>query len=197
MVLAEAKVEETQQKLALLKSDPVLFAKTFLKDKKNKPWTAYWYQEKILRSDKRFLLICTSRQIGKSESAAAMAIHRAVCWPNQVVLLISRSQEQANYMLKKVRRMIEDSLLESTLKGRPVKVVPEPKVGDAMKALEKVGIKGRTFTDQRGRKWFFDKLGRQFEEKVVGPGTGLFTIFHDGRRSVRLFNPDCSNRHYL
>ena len=57
--------------------------------------------------------------------------------------------------------------IKSTLKGRPVKVVPETKVGDALKALEEVGIKGRTFTDQRGRKWVFDKLGRQFEEKVV------------------------------
>ena len=58
------------------------------------PW-----QSRLLQSQAKQILICCSRQAGKSQSTAAKALHRALCWPGQLVVILSASQKQANEFL--------------------------------------------------------------------------------------------------
>jgi len=76
--------------------DPVLFAQDAL-DFNPDPW-----QEKALRwSGKRLLLNCC-RQSGKSTTAAILGLHRALFYPDSLVLLISPSLRQSNELFRKV-----------------------------------------------------------------------------------------------
>ncbi len=46
------------------------------------------WQEKAIRSDAKRKLLCCSRQSGKSETAAARALHLALYEPGALILLI-------------------------------------------------------------------------------------------------------------
>jgi hypothetical protein len=59
-------------------------------------------QAQVLMSAKpRILLNCT-RQWGKSTTAAVLALHRALYYPNSLVLLVSPSQRQSSELFRKV-----------------------------------------------------------------------------------------------
>ena len=60
------------------------------------------WQREVLRSGaKRILLLC-GRQVGKSTTAAALALHQALYIPDSLVLLISPSQRQSSELFRKV-----------------------------------------------------------------------------------------------
>ena len=54
------------------------------------PW-----QSQLLRSPSKQLLLCCSRQAGKSQGAAAMALSHALVRPNSLILIFSRTIRQA------------------------------------------------------------------------------------------------------
>jgi len=77
------------------------------------PW-----QAQLLRSDaKRMLLLC-SRQAGKSQTAAALAIKTALCDPG-LILILAPSERQAGELLKDKLVPVYQAL------GSPVPVVRE------------------------------------------------------------------------
>jgi hypothetical protein len=64
------------------------------------------WQADLLRSDKRQVAVCCSRQCGKSSTAALKATHRAVYHPGSLVLVVSPSQRQSNELFRKVSLLV-------------------------------------------------------------------------------------------
>lgn len=77
------------------------------------PW-----QEKLLRSDARRMLMLASRQSGKSSVAAALALQVALLRPHSPVLLLSPTLRQSGELFRKVTGLF------SALK-RPLGVIAE------------------------------------------------------------------------
>ncbi len=71
------------------------------------------WQADVLRSPSSRILLCCSRQVGKSTIAAVKAIHTALHTPGSLTLLVAPSQRQAIELFKAVLRLYR------TL-GRPV-----------------------------------------------------------------------------
>src|SRR5262245_13378358 len=61
------------------------------------PW-----QARLLRSDASRILLLASRQAGKSEVAAALALREALVVPGSLVLLLSPSERQSGELQTKV-----------------------------------------------------------------------------------------------
>ena len=102
--------------------DPVAFARVALSFNPD-PW-----QEQALRwSGKRLLLNC-SRQSGKSTTAAILALHKALFYPDSLILLVSPSLRQSGELFRKVAdflkaleiqpRLLEDNRLSLTLTNK-------------------------------------------------------------------------------
>jgi Phage Terminase len=60
------------------------------------------WQRRILRSESRKILVNVHRQGGKSTTTSGLAIHTALFNPEALVLLVSRTQRQANLLFDKV-----------------------------------------------------------------------------------------------
>ena len=60
------------------------------------------WQSRILRGRHRRLLLCCSRQAGKSTVAAVLALHDAVYRPGSLILLLSPSQRQSGEIFRKL-----------------------------------------------------------------------------------------------
>ena len=75
--------------------DPVLFAK--LLGFEPDPW-----QEKVLSSNSKRLILNCSRQSGKSTTASILALHRAIYYPENLILLVSPSLRQSSELFRKV-----------------------------------------------------------------------------------------------
>jgi len=101
--------------------DPVLFARLlgFNPD----PW-----QEKVLSSSSKRLMLNCSRQSGKSTTASILALHRAIFYPDNLVLLVSPSLRQSSELFRKVGeqlkklqckpKLLEDNKLSCTLENK-------------------------------------------------------------------------------
>jgi hypothetical protein len=101
--------------LARMQNDPALIlqAARFQPD----PW-----QAQLLRSQSERMLLLCSRQAGKSQTAAALALREALFRPPALVLLLSPTLRQSGELFKdKVRRLYH------TL-GKPVACVQETQV---------------------------------------------------------------------
>ncbi len=86
----------TEKKRREGKADAVVFAK--MCGISPDPW-----QEKVLRSQSKRILLNCSRQSGKSTVSSLVACHHAVYNPGSTVLLISPSLRQSGELLRKVR----------------------------------------------------------------------------------------------
>jgi hypothetical protein len=60
-----------------------------------------WQRQLLMHEFHRTLLLC-SRQAGKSQVAAALALGRALLEPGSLILLLSRAERQATELLRKV-----------------------------------------------------------------------------------------------
>ena len=60
------------------------------------------WQREVLQSDARRMLLNCSRQSGKSTTAAALALHRAIYYPGSLILLVSPSLRQSGELFRKV-----------------------------------------------------------------------------------------------
>src|SRR6185369_1711791 len=65
------------------------------------------WQEGLLRSTSRRLLLLTCRQGGKTETAAALALHTALIQPKALLLLLSPSERQSGELAMKVNNFFE------------------------------------------------------------------------------------------
>ena len=99
--------------------DPTLFAEEALQYKLDS------WQKQALRWTGKKMLLCCSRQSGKSTVSAIIAAHRALFFPKSLTLLVSPSQRQSSELFKKVTdelgklseqpKKIEDNRLSVTL----------------------------------------------------------------------------------
>lgn len=80
------------------------------------PW-----QRRLLRSDRRKIIVNVARQQGKSTTAAAKALHRALFWPKSLILIVAPAVPQA----QELRRKIDEHV--RTLKTVSLKTVTENK----------------------------------------------------------------------
>ena len=76
--------------------DPVTFAIDRLEFYPD-PW-----QERVLRSAKRQVLLNCTRQAGKSTTTAVIAAHTAIYRPDSLILLVSKAQRQSAELFAKV-----------------------------------------------------------------------------------------------
>jgi len=101
--------------------DPVLFAKLL-------GFNPDSWQEKVLGSTSRRLILNCSRQSGKSTTAAILALHRAAYYPENLILLVSPSLRQSSELFRKVSdllnklgikpRLTEDNKLSCTFDNK-------------------------------------------------------------------------------
>jgi len=73
-------------------------------------------QAQVLRSTKPRLLLNCTRQWGKSTTAAALALHRALYYANSLILLASPSQRQSSELFRKVAAFLNQLAI------KPIKV---------------------------------------------------------------------------
>lgn len=76
--------------------DPVWFAREAL------GFDPDAWQARVLRSNRRRLILNCCRQSGKSTTAAILALHRALYYPRSLVLLVSPSLRQSSELFRKV-----------------------------------------------------------------------------------------------
>ena len=110
--------------------DPVTFARrrfrAFDREKGTRiPFVPDAWQERVLRSRHRRLILLCSRQTGKSTTAAAHAVEHATQTPHALVLLVSPSERQSKELFLKVMAflrsmrtppsLIEDNKSSATL----------------------------------------------------------------------------------
>ena len=63
------------------------------------------WQLAVLRSNAKRILLCCSRQSGKSTVSAAIALHTCLYIPNSLVLIVSKAQRQSEELLRKAREL--------------------------------------------------------------------------------------------
>jgi hypothetical protein len=83
--------------------------------------TLDWWQEKVVDSRSKRLLLNCSRQIGKSTITAVLVIHTALYDPNSLILLLSPSERQSQELFRKCLEIYASI-------GRPVDADAENKL---------------------------------------------------------------------
>jgi hypothetical protein len=96
-------------------SEPALFGHRVAKALGFADGLDQWQQD-LLRSPALQIIMLASRQSGKSTVAAILGLHRAIYWPNSLVLLLSPSLRQSQELFRRVKEAYSE-LPEST---RPV-----------------------------------------------------------------------------
>lgn len=76
--------------------DPAMFARDVLQ------FEADDWQARVLRWNGKRLLMNCSRQSGKSQTAATFATHRALYYPDSLILVVSPSERQSREFFRKI-----------------------------------------------------------------------------------------------
>jgi hypothetical protein len=101
--------------------DPVYFAKTYFKivsvDDGLIPFDLYEYQEKAIRifQTHRNMLMCASRQCGKTSFATVILLHTALFNNNKLIAILANKEATSKEILERVKRAYE--YLPAFLKG--------------------------------------------------------------------------------
>jgi hypothetical protein len=90
--------------------DPVAFATDQLN------WTPDPWQAEVLREPSKRVLLCCSRQAGKSTTVAVMALHTALYRPGSLILLLSPTDRQSKNLFQKVVAFLRALKEKPTLK---------------------------------------------------------------------------------
>ena len=72
------------------------------------PW-----QKRLLRSRSKKIIVNVARQQGKSTTAAAKAVHRAVFWPGSLILIVAPAVPQAGELRRKIDEHLRNLKLET------------------------------------------------------------------------------------
>lgn len=113
--------EWKKAELLRCKNDPVYFAETYFKivhvDHGLIPFTLYDYQKKAIRimNDHRHMLMCASRQCGKTSVATVIVLHAALFNEQKKIGLLANKAPTAREILKRIQRAYEH--LPDWLKG--------------------------------------------------------------------------------
>lgn len=86
--------------------DPTIWAYAVLVDKQGKQLKLHGFQDKIINDKHRYVVVAGANQIGKSWTICIKAVHHALYVPNASVLIVSRSEQQAIYMLDEIKWMM-------------------------------------------------------------------------------------------
>lgn len=112
---------EQQLELARCIADPVYFAEKYFKivhvDKGLIPFTLYEYQKRAIETmnHHRHMLMCASRQCGKTSVATVIVLHTALFNKNKKIGLLANKAPTAREILKRIQRAYE--YLPDFLKG--------------------------------------------------------------------------------
>jgi hypothetical protein len=123
---------------ALGASDPVIWAR-------RKGWHPDPVQATILRNKSKRVLLCCSRQFGKSTTAAAVAGHAAVTRPGSMILLVSPSQRQSIELFSKVKvytrgeKKLKDGAFEQHLANNS-RIVAVPGTEETIRSFSSVDL---------------------------------------------------------
>jgi hypothetical protein len=79
-------------------------------------WTPDPWQADVLREPSKRVLLCCSRQAGKSTTVAVMALHCALYHPGALVLLLSPTDRQSKNLFNKVVAFLRSLKEKPTLK---------------------------------------------------------------------------------
>jgi reverse gyrase len=90
--------------------DPVTFARKILK------FEPFSYQVQLLRDQNKRIVVCAGRQVGKSTTIAAKAIHFAVTNPRTTTLIVSPTLRQSMLMFDKILDFLENSPLRRSVR---------------------------------------------------------------------------------
>jgi len=110
LLRTERRLATRKSEPTLLYCDPVFFAHQRLGFDPDE------WQEKVLQSESKRLLLNCCRQSGKSTTTAALALHVALYTPQALVLLVSPSLRQSAELFRKVQGFL------SALPVRPARV---------------------------------------------------------------------------
>lgn len=76
------------------------------------------WQQGLLRSTARRVVVACARQVGKTHTTSIKAVHKAVYSPDSLVLVVSPTQRQSNEMLTRCRQVFKQA-------GSPVRLVKD------------------------------------------------------------------------
>lgn len=93
-------------KLAESFKDPTIWAYGTLFDKQNNRLKLWYYQDKIVNDKNRFIHVTAANQTGKSWAICIKAAHHALFVPNSSVMVISKSEQQATYILDEIKWLL-------------------------------------------------------------------------------------------
>lgn len=94
-----------------LKDDITLFSNYFFKNPLNleQEFIPYAWQDSVFSDKNDRLVACTSRQIGKSTTAAMMALHYAYFNDSATVLVISKTYPQSLEFIERIQNLVKNS----------------------------------------------------------------------------------------
>lgn len=89
----------------LSKKDPTIFAKSYLNI------LPFDYQDQVLNDPSERIIVCSSRQIGKTYVVAIKALHFAMFNPNKTILVFSKNQNQSKKFLREIKRLMYEGMV--------------------------------------------------------------------------------------
>jgi len=94
-----------------LQEDPSFFANFFFTDPvdKTKDFVPYAWQDQVFNDDGKRVVVCTSRQIGKSTAGGILAIHYAYFNPEATVLVVSKTFQQSIEFIERTKKLLLSS----------------------------------------------------------------------------------------
>jgi hypothetical protein len=108
------------------------------------PW-----QTDILRSASKRILLCASRQSGKSQACAGKVLVKGLIHPKSLVLLLGRAERQANELFRKVVDLY-NALGQPVAKANDMsselhlangsRIIPLPGTGDTVRSFSAVSL---------------------------------------------------------
>ena len=94
--------------------DPTVWAYGTLFDKQGNKLKLKYYQDRIINDRHRFVHVTASNQIGKTVSVCVKAAHHALFVQNASVMIISKSEQQAIYVLDEIKWFLKRSRIPYT-----------------------------------------------------------------------------------
>lgn len=92
--------------LGYIRADPTLFAYHYFNDDKGNQFKARSYQDIILNDQSKRIVVCISRQMGKTTMSAIKAIYTAMFNPGTTVIVISRTKPQSAEIVRRIKTLM-------------------------------------------------------------------------------------------
>jgi len=88
----------------LSKTDPSIFARWYLGVK------PFVYQDMVLNDESNRIIVCSSRQIGKTYVTAIKALHYAMFNPDSSILVFSRNNNQSKRFIREMKKLMQEGM---------------------------------------------------------------------------------------